>query len=495
MSTQPSNIPILPSPQDYTAADFDACAEALQNDVNQAFPEWTDFNRASPGNVLLLAFCYVLDILTKYQNDQARECFIATVRRRRNMLAHARGLGIRLKGISAASADLTFTLPVALGQDVIIPAGTKITTAGLEEVIEFFTVAELRIVATTLTGVVSAENAEPREETVVSDGTASQEFRTSFTGYIEGSTTFEHQGVEWVQVPDFFFSGPTSKHFTVRVDEEDRLFVVTGNGVNGQIPAQGNITLGYKTGGGSRGNVQANAITVLGTALFDIGGNAANATVTNLAAATGGADRESVEQARRRIPGQLRAKSRTVSREDFEINGLAVPGVARTMMLTTDEDPTVPDNTGDLLILAASDPPSVPASAALKAAVLAQVTVVFPTMVTFVVNVVDPTLKTINIVADVKVKAGFTTAQVTANINAALQAFFALQDANGAPNIEVDFGANLVDNLVPFSDLFNAVRDAAGVERVDKSTFLPAAETTLTLREFPKLGTVTVGFL
>lgn len=495
MATQPSNTPVIPAPQDFTAADQTACATALQTDINQAFPEWTDFNRASPGNVLLLGFCYVLDILQKYQNDQARECFVALVKRRRNMLAHARGFGIRLKGIAAATADLDFTLAAVLTNDVVIPEGTKVTTSGLDEVIEFFTVADLTIKAGQTQGTVSAKNSEPRAETVQSDGTASQEFPTAETGYVEGTAGVEISLVAWVQVPDFFNSGPTDKHFTVRVDEEDRLFVGFGNGVNGTIPPQGEAIITYDVGGGSRGNVQANSITVLGTALFDLLGNAANATVTNPAAAVGGADRETVEQARRRLPGQLRANSRTVAREDFEINGLAVPGVARTMMLTTDEDITVPDREGHLLILAQADPPSVPASDALKAAVLARVTVVFPTIITFLVDVRDPTLLTIPVTCTVKVKNGFTDAQVTDNIEAALTAFFALQDANSAPNPEVDFGANLVDNVVPFSDIFNAVRDSAGVERVEKSTFVPAADTAVALREFPVLGAVVVNFL
>lgn len=495
MATQPSNIPVLPAPQDYTAADFEACKAALQNDVNQAFPEWTDFNRASPGNVILMAFCYVLDILQKYQNDQARECFIATVQRRRNMLAHARGLGVRLKGIAAASVDLEFTLAAALANDVVIPEGTKVSTSGLDQTFDFYTDADLTIKAGQTMGEVSASQSQPKSESVQSDGTADQEFAAAETGYVDGTATVEIALTQWAYVPDFFNSGPTDKHFSTRVDEEDRVYFLFGNGVNGAIPAQGEVILGYEVGGGSAGNVQANTLTILETALFDLGGNAANATVTNPAAATGGADRETVEQARRRIPGQLRANSRTVSREDFEVNALAVPGVARTMMLTTDEDATVPDNEGHLLILADGDPVSVPSSSTLKEQVKNQVTIIFPTLITFDVEVLDPTLLTIAVNCTVKKKNGYTDAQVEANIKANLAALFALNDATGAPNEEMDFGANLIDNVVPFSDIFNAVRDAVGVERVDRDTFTPSADTAVALREFPVLGNVVVNFL
>jgi uncharacterized phage protein gp47/JayE len=495
MSTQPSNTPILPAPQDYTGADFDSCREVLQTDVNQAFPKWTDFNRASPGNVLLLAMCYVLDILTKYQNDQARETFWATVQRRRNALALARGVGVRLKGISAASADIEFTLTTALTNDVIIPQGTEIATQGLEENVQFFTTASLKIPAGQTQGTVSAIAATSQKDALTSDGTASQRLRTSTVDYVDNSVSVTVGLTEWVRVENLFNSSPTDQHYTIEVDENDRLFVIFGNGVNGQIPPIGAVSVAYLTGGGSRGNVAADTITSLATAITDLANNPVQIAATNPTAASGGSDRETVEQARRRVPGALRALTRTVSREDFEINALAVPGVARTMMLTNDEDSSVPDNQGDLLILAQADPPAVPSSAALKDAVKAQVTTVFPTMITFNVNVVDPTLNTIDVTADVKVKNGFTFAQVEANINAALKAFFALEDANGAPNTNIDFGANLVDQLVTFTALFRAVSGAAGVERVDEDAFLPADDVVLTLREFPVLGTVTVNQL
>lgn len=492
MATQPSNIPVLPAPRDLTAADFFACLEALQVDVGQAFPKWTDFNRASPGNVLLQAFCYVLDILTKYQNDQARETFWATVQRRRNALALARGDGIAFKGNAAATVDVEFTLAAAIANDVVIPAGTKVLTSGLDDTFEFFTVAELRIPAGQTQGTVSARNSRIRIEQLSSDGTGSQAFRTTFIPFVQGTTIVTIAAEDWVRVENFFNSGPTDKHYTTVVDEDERLTVVTGNGVNGALPPLGPVTVQYQTGGGVNGNVAANTITVIGAGITDLAGNLVNISVTNPNAAAGGADRETIEQARRRIPGTLRALTRTVSREDFELVALLVPGVARSIMLTPDEDPSVGDNAGELVIVPEGG--GVP-SATLKASVLAKVTVDFPTILTFAVSVEDPSFLSIDVTADVKVKNGFTQAAVEQTIKDDLAAFFALVTAAGAPNPEVDFGANLVDNVVPFSDIFNVVRDAAGVERVKKSTFVPADNVAVALREFPQLGTVTVNFL
>lgn len=491
MATQPSNIPVLPAPVDFTAADFDTCLETMQVAVNAAFPEWTDFNRAAIGNVMLRSFCWVLDILTKYQNDQASECFFPFVKRRRNILALARGVGVRMKGISAASVNLQFTLAAAAGADVIIPVDTLVSTSG-EEPQTFRTTTGLRIVAGATTGSVAAINTTEVGEFLTSDGTANQRLVLQQSPFIDGSTAVLIGTDPWIEVENFLLSGASDKHYVVSVNEFNQASVIFGNGVNGAIPPIGDIQVAYDIGGGVLGNVNANTLTILGGSFATTAGSPVTVTVTNPAAASGGADRETVEQARRRIPGQLRALTRTVSREDFEINALAVPGVARSMFLTKEQDATVADNAGVIVII--PDGGGLP-STLLKDSVVAQITAVFPTMVTFAVTAADPSFNTINITCDVKAKTGFTTTAIENNINQALTDYFALLDSNGAPNSNVDFGANLIDNLIPFSDLLKTVAGAAGVQRVDEDTFTPANNVPIALREFPQLGTVTISFI
>jgi hypothetical protein len=494
MSTQPTNVPVVPEAIDLTAADYTSCLSDVQKAVNAAFPSWTDFNRAAIGNVILGAFCRNLDIALKYVNDQARECRTGTVRRRVNMSGIARGYGIRLKGIQAASVDLDFSIPAAIANDVVIAPATQVNSKGLDDVIKFFTVAEGRITAGGTSVTISAKNSETRTETLTSDGTAIQPIRMRFPGYVDQSAALVIQGDTWLRVDNFFQSGPTDKHFVIVVDEKDVGFFVFGSGVQGAIPPQGDMTATYETGGGSGGNISANTIKQLQSSFFDTAGNAVSLTVTNAENSAGGSDRESVEQARRRLPGAIRVNQRTCAHEDFEIEARNVAGVARSMLLTRTEDPLVAVNAGDLIIIPTGDPAAAP-SATLKGQVLARVTLVVPPVVTFAVTMVDPTFVDIAVDCTVKRKNGFTEAEVTANIEAAVTAFFALEDSDGVPNADIDFGGNKLDAVIPFSDVFNAVRDAAGVDRVDRDSFLPAADTTLALRDFPREGTVTVNFL
>src|SRR6185437_13083222 len=87
----------------------------------------------------------------------------------------------------------------------------------------------------------------------------------------------------------------------------------------------------YAHGGGLAGNVATGALTVLPAPLPGV------ASVTNPRPATGGADPESLDGARRRAALELRARTRAVTAEDFERLTLeATPRVARALCATPD---------------------------------------------------------------------------------------------------------------------------------------------------------------
>ncbi len=125
-------------------------------------------------------------------------------------------------------------------------------------------------------------------------------------GQVEGAW------VAWHEVPDFYGSAPRDRHYVL-----DRLAgeVRFGDGLLGMIPPQGrnNIRLApYRTGGGVRGNRPALTVTELKTTVPYVD------SVTNLEAAAGGEDRESLERVAERGPKVLRHRGRAVTAEDFE---------------------------------------------------------------------------------------------------------------------------------------------------------------------------------
>jgi hypothetical protein len=257
------------------------------------------------------------------------------------------------------------------------------------------------------------------------------------------------------------------------------------------------VVSNYETGGGEIGNVDPNTITEIVGSIYDETGQYVLLLVRNPSNASGGVDRMNVEEARVAIPESVRGTTGrvTITRDHFEINSRAVRGVARALALTSDEEPLIPEYTAYVYIVPVGG--GLP-SAVLKADVLTMLTVTRPPPVGMTVEVKDPPLKIISLTAKVYLEDDTTEAEARANIEDNLDAFFALELADGSPNPQIDFGFNVKQadgtpaSEVPRSDLFNAVRDAVGVRKVDFSTFIPAADVTLALDEFPVLGSITL---
>jgi len=485
---------LLPLNVDYTDKDFDSLRTRLINLVQSAFPDWTDFNVAAFGNILLELFAFTGDVVLFYQDNQARESRISTSTLRKSVLALSKLLNYTPDGATAATAELTMTLAEVPVADVTINAGDTFRTLEISDPVVFQALADVVIPAGTdpPSVVFDIENSLPSSQTAVSNDLANQEYQLDDTPYLDDSLSISAGDGAYTQVDDFLDSTSSDRHFVVTVDENNRATVRFGNDINGSIP-QGTITFSYKTGGGASGNVNPGTIVRAGKSYTDAFGNPVQVTVTNESKAAGGADRATVAAIQSAAPLSLRALNRTVAREDFEIHAAQVPGVARALMLTSNEREGILENHGELYIVPSGG--GAP-SATLKAAVHTQVTETYPCTLTFVVEEKDPDYLTVNVQASVHLRAGYTAATVDASIRASLAAFFALESSDGSQNTNIGFGYQ-IDNELAYSDLYNVIRDTTGVRKIDDT---PGA---LTINgesgdlevepyQFPILGTVTL---
>ena len=140
---------------------------------------------------------------------------------------------------------------------------------------------------------------------------------------------------------------------------------------------------------------------------------------------------------------------------------------------------------------------------ALKNAVLAQVTEVYPSTLTFQVSVQSPVYKNVDVEARIYLRQGHAPATVRDRVKANLEAMFRVSEPDGTPNPLVDFGFNIKDadgnpvGEIAWSDVFNVIRDTEGVRKIGdrhgdlKLSGLPA-DVKLGIKEFPVLGTVTL---
>ena len=477
---------------DYTDKDFDSLRARLFNLIRSAFPTWTEQEIANFGNIMVEAFAFVGDVLGFYQDNQARESRIVTAEQRRNLLALAKLVGYKAQGQSAASVDLTLTLSQPPVGDVNIAIGDTFRTLEITEPVVFQSLEAASIPAGTNPPTVTfaAENSDSASESFPSTGLPSQELLLSETPYLDNSLVITAGNGAYTVVDDFLDSGSGDRHVTVVVDENDQARVRFGNGIAGAIPL-GTIVCDYKTGGGPQGNVEENSIRRVDKTYVDSFSNPVTPTVSNVNRASGGDTRQSVASIKESAPRSTRVLNRTVAREDYEINALKVSGVARAVMLTSNERPGILENQGQLVVL--PDGGGMP-SAALKQAVLNEVTVTFPNTLTFLVEVIDPDFVTVDISAKVRLGTGVSAVVADAAIRAAIQEFFALQLSNGAANPSMDFGY-VIDGVVAFSDVYNLIRDTAGVRRMSDAPDalllnLSASDVDVDVYQFPVLGTV-----
>ena len=235
-------------------------------------------------------------------------------------------------------------------------------------------------------------------------------------------------GVLWDEVESLAPSGPADLHYTTEVDENDALTVVFGSGARGAVPPAGaRIAARYRVGLGVLGNVGPDSLTVAVTALPEI------AAVSNPFAATGGADHESIDEARIAGPGSVIAQERAVTLQDYERLAEGFPGVGKARarvglrggykVVQVYVAPEAPDTV----------PPALP-DADLRAALAAHLEARMPVNRMAGVDVLDPVYVAVDAVVDVSVAAEASQTTVTDAVRAALSGLLSFENQDfGVP--------------------------------------------------------------
>lgn len=120
--------------------------------------------------------------------------------------------------------------------------------------------------------------------------------------------------LRWHETDSLAGQSPNARLFVTKTDDEAKTTVIFGNGkAGGRLPTgMENIKARYRNGIGKAGNVAAGQISLLVARPLGV------KEVINPLAATGGADRETRDQARANTPLALKALDRLVSVKDYE---------------------------------------------------------------------------------------------------------------------------------------------------------------------------------
>lgn len=137
---------------------------------------------------------------------------------------------------------------------------------------------------------------------------------------------------DWVRVDDFDASGPEDPHYVL---DAVAGVVRFGDGVNGDIPPsptsekEENIrVISFQSGAGEVGNVPAETVNKLYRPFgVEMDARLLDLKVSNRSAATGGLEREALEDAEARARRDLKTQYRAATAEDFEYLALNTPGL------------------------------------------------------------------------------------------------------------------------------------------------------------------------
>jgi hypothetical protein len=462
---------------DYTALDY---VSSIDRSVELAKSRFSDIDWDSlllPDRIFLEQIAKTREVAGFYLQNAALESRWGTARQRRSQIALAKQVGQRLRGATAARFTVTFSIVATVSGTVTLPAGAEVRTEEVVDPVRFQLLEDLSVdvVAGTTTATATVENSQTHEDLFVAADRPNQEIVLTQTPYLDGSAVVVAANGSYSIVDDFLDSEAADLHVTESVDNLDRATLRFGNGSQGTIPT-GTINVTYRTGGGASGNVPAGAIKVIDGTFTDQSGNAVVITVTNASTADVlGADRESVAEARDRIPRAVRTVEVAVAREDFEDGALEVSGVARALCLTREEEATVPVNTKILYVVpTAGGAPSENLKTAVKAQFLQQDGYDPPpyrAAQNETLRVQTPLYTTITPRVRAYFRSGVTPATGAAAIRSALTDFFAVRitaarlvalapDVAKARGITASMGSTIVVN--PLVDFGFNLQDADG---------------------------------
>jgi predicted phage baseplate assembly protein len=266
--------------------------------------------------------------------------------------------------------------------------------------------------------------------------------------------------VPWRQVEDFLSSGPDDMHFTLNRASG---LVQFGDGRRGRIPAvfapagvRGNIMARfYLTGGGRRGNLPAGTINALQGFIPGI------ASASNIVPATGGAEEESVANAKARAAATISANGRAVTASDFEVKAIEA-GVRRAKALPL-AHPRYPgvDMPGCVSVIVVPDgdapnPMPSPRTLAVVADALDR-----SRLITTEIHVVPPVYNEVTVAADIIFRRTANPAQVLEAIEKRLNGFLHPL-TGGSDGLGWPFGGT-----IHFSDLYRLVIETPDVLRIN----------------------------
>jgi len=302
--------------------------------ASKRFPEWTNFNKREVGTLILEIMSAQLDKLF-YLGDQIfTNNTLPTLNNYESLIWKAQEYLYALKGRKSAIVNLLFKLDTVHSFDVVIPEKTVVSSAdGLRK---FETLQYAVILAGSRSITVNARNHISTSNLFNGQiGIKDQRYPLNNIGVINDTVVVTVGNKLWTLIESILLAPPGEEFYALEYTQDENMFVVFGNNDDyGKIPEE-QILVRYAFGGGIGANsIQTGQINKITSTIFDSEAQSVNdLTVTNRFAPTGGENRETIESGRKNISVWNASSNRSITREEFEINAVALADIQRAFVI------------------------------------------------------------------------------------------------------------------------------------------------------------------
>ena len=337
----------------YAGSDFNSIRTNLVNYVKSVYPlDYNNFVSSDLGVMLIDLVAYIGAVTSMKADFLANENYLRTAKNRNSIKKLLELIGVRMKGPTAAIANAKLTFPSDAfvsdpGATLTIPATSRVITVSSPEDGEPLSFTLYKVT----NGLLENSNADSSIELLKSESVNQEgiifnnlvllegalvkktgKFNADFgiksinlelAPIVEGSVEVFIEGVSdtrgrYTETENLFFvSGTDSKVFQLVADDDFRATVVFGDNAVAKSPAPGDtFTVTYRVGGGQRGNIGESFINAP-LPLTIPGGASLQATLENTSVATGGANAETIDQAKKYAPLSFRRQDRLVTLSDY----------------------------------------------------------------------------------------------------------------------------------------------------------------------------------
>lgn len=300
----------------------------------------TDYSEGNILIIILSLFASIAEVLHYYIDNMARETFFSTARRYDSLVKHAALVDYHPAGATAASVDVVLTRASddpSNGSTIDIPIGTSFTDSSGRV---WVTTKPVKWYANTSSVILSLIQHEaksiPELAGLVLPGAVNPVINLpapsgSSVGTLYESTNGVYlsiDGVQWIQVNTFAYSGPNDKHFMVVVDSSQNVSIVFGNGKFGYKPEPGSkidsciVNVTY----GANSNIPKGSITSIPQSIST---KVPTAICTNPYPASGGSNYEDFNSLKTRVPMSIRTQNVAITKQDFVDLAMLHPSVSK----------------------------------------------------------------------------------------------------------------------------------------------------------------------